>query len=711
MKLRTRLIISFCIIIFVPVMLTGITFWGFGQIQMKGIRQLYDGNTNPYELLLNSIRVLSHFTKADVEKLQKVAGEEPQKLEDLEYLAGINEELNEKYSFLVIRKGEEILYAGDQVTPESLPDFQEEEEGGSIGSYVDEDGKLLLKQIDFLYTDNTKGSMFIVTATEKLLPEIKGMVTDMLLSIILILVFTAGMLVVWIYKGIFNPIRKLQIAAENIKDGNLDFTIEPENDDEIGALCQSFEEMRKRLKDSTEEKISNEKENKVLISNISHDLKTPITAIKGYVEGIIDGVADTQEKMDRYIRTIYNKANEMDTLINELTLYSQIDTNRIPYNFNRIHVSDYFEDCVEELTLDLETKGIGLAYFNYADENIRIIADPEQLKRVINNIVGNSVKYLDKQKGFINIRVRDVGDFIQVEIEDNGKGIAAKDLPYIFDRFYRTDTSRNSATGGSGIGLSIVKKIIEDHGGSIWATSKEHTGTIMYFVMSKVLIIEDEVAIADLEKDYLELSGFNVEIENTGTVGLTRALTEEFDMFILDLMLPGIDGFDICKQIREAKNTPILMVSAKKDDIDKIRGLGLGADDYITKPFSPSELVARVKAHLARYERLIGSNMVENDIVEIRGLKIDKTARRVWVNGEERQFTTKEFDLLAFLAQNPNHVFTKEELFSKIWDLESVGDIATVTVHIKKIREKIEFNTAKPQYIETIWGVGYRFKV
>ncbi len=229
--------------------------------------------------------------------------------------------------------------------------------------------------------------------------------------------------------------------------------------------------------------------------------------------------------------------------------------------------------------------------------------------------------------------------------------------------------------------------------------------------MSKVLIIEDEVTIADLEKDYLELSGFEVEIENNGTVGLARALAEEFDMFILDLMLPGIDGFEICRQIREAKNTPVLMVSAKKDDIDKIRGLGLGADDYITKPFSPSEMVARVKAHLARYERLIGSNMVENDIVEIRGLKIDKTARRVWVNGEERQFTTKEFDLLAFLAQNPNHVFTKEELFSRIWDLESVGDIATVTVHIKKIREKIEFNTAKPQYIETIWGVGYRFKM
>ena len=229
--------------------------------------------------------------------------------------------------------------------------------------------------------------------------------------------------------------------------------------------------------------------------------------------------------------------------------------------------------------------------------------------------------------------------------------------------------------------------------------------------MSRILIVEDEVAIADLEKDYLELSGFEVEIENDGKSGLERALNEDFDLFILDLMLPEVDGFEICKQIREKKNTPILMVSAKKDDIDKIRGLGLGADDYVTKPFSPSELVARVKAQLARYERLIGSNTVENDIVEIRGIKIDKTARRVWVNGEERQFTTKEFDLLTFLAENPNHVFTKEELFRKIWDMESIGDIATVTVHIKKIREKIEMNTNKPQYIETIWGVGYRFKL
>ena len=229
--------------------------------------------------------------------------------------------------------------------------------------------------------------------------------------------------------------------------------------------------------------------------------------------------------------------------------------------------------------------------------------------------------------------------------------------------------------------------------------------------MSKILIVEDELAIAELEKDYLELSGFEVEVATDGIVGLEKALQIDYDLVILDLMLPGVDGFEICRRVRAEKNTPIIMVSAKKDDIDKIRGLGLGADDYMTKPFSPSELVARVKAHLARYNRLIGSNIAENDVIEIRGIKIDKTARRVWINNEEKAFTTKEFDLLTFLAENPNHVYTKEELFREIWDMESIGDIATVTVHIKKIREKVEMNTAKPQYIETIWGVGYRFKL
>lgn len=229
--------------------------------------------------------------------------------------------------------------------------------------------------------------------------------------------------------------------------------------------------------------------------------------------------------------------------------------------------------------------------------------------------------------------------------------------------------------------------------------------------MSRILIIEDEEAIAELEKDYLELSDFEVEIKNNGTDGLKAGLDEEFDLIVLDLMLPGIDGFEICKEIREKKNIPIIMVSAKKEDIDKIRGLGLGADDYMTKPFSPSELVARVKAHLARYERLVSSKAPQNDIIEIRGVKIDKTARRVWIDGEEKAFTGKEFDLLTFLAEHPNHVYTKDELFREIWDMDSIGDIATVTVHIKKIREKVEYDSANPQYIETIWGVGYRFKI
>ena len=328
-----------------------------------------------------------------------------------------------------------------------------------------------------------------------MVPELKSLLIDIMVSIVLILVLTACMLTVWIYTSLINPIKKLQAAAQNIKEGNLDFTIEAESRDEIGELCTSFEEMRQRLKDNAEEKINSEKENKMLISNIAHDLKTPITAVKGYAEGLMDGVADTPEKRDKYIRTIYNKANEMDTLINELTLYAKIDTNRIPYNFAKINVGEYFNDCIEEIGLDLESKNIGLAYFNYTDGATQIIADPEQLRRVIHNIIGNSIKYLDKQRGLINIRIKDVGDFIQVEIEDNGRGIAAADLPYIFDRFYRTDASRNSATGGSGIGLSIVKKIIEDHGGKIWATSKESIGTVMYFVIRKYQEVPNEQSI------------------------------------------------------------------------------------------------------------------------------------------------------------------------------------------------------------------------
>ena len=302
----------------------------------------------------------------------------------------------------------------------------------------------------------------------------------------LIIVFcTASALIFWIYRTVSLPLAKLQAAARNIKEGNLDFEIKNETNDEIGQLCQDFEEMRLRLKANAEEKVAYDKENKELISNISHDLKTPITAIKGYVEGIMDGVADTPEKMDRYIKTIYNKANEMDLLINELTFYSKIDTNRIPYNFTTISAKGYFGDCAEDLFMELEAKGVQFRYRNYLETDSKVIVDPEQLRRVISNIVGNSVKYMDKSDPSITMDLKDVGDFVQIELGDNGKGIAAKDLPNIFDRFYRTDASRNSSKGGSGIGLSIVKKIVEEHGGKIWATSEEGVGTTMYFVIRK----------------------------------------------------------------------------------------------------------------------------------------------------------------------------------------------------------------------------------
>ncbi len=325
----------------------------------------------------------------------------------------------------------------------------------------------------------------IVQAVKMYAVEVREYISNLMVLISLVVPVIVICLVLWIYHSIVTPIHMLQMATQNIKNGNLDFEVEVHNKDEIGELCEDFEEMRIRLKDNAEEKIRSEQQSKELISNISHDLKTPITAIKGYVEGLIDGVADTPEKQNKYLQTVYSKAIDMDHLINELSFYSKIDTNKIPYTFSRLNVVGYFEDCAEDLSRELEDEHIGFAYQNYVDDSVQMIADAEQIKRVINNIVGNSKKYSDKADTKIHMTVKDVGDFVQIEIEDNGRGIAAKDLPYIFDRFYRTDASRNSSKGGSGIGLSIVKKIMEDHGGKIWVTSKEGIGTVMYLVIRK----------------------------------------------------------------------------------------------------------------------------------------------------------------------------------------------------------------------------------
>ena len=487
MKIKTKLIVSFCIILFVPILLTSLTVFGFQQLQFRAIEKTYGMEAGSYNLT-NSLQLLSHMTQTEYDEIVSVTDQTPEQMKDMQFLEQLQEKLSDKYSYLVVKRDGEIYYNGgieDSATLDGLYPYGSAIRDSTLSRYQEAEDQLLIRQVDFAMGDGEEWSAYIITTEQSIRPQIKSMIVQMVIAMVLILIVTAALLIGWLYSSIINPLGHLQVAAENIKEGNLDFQLDVSATDEIGELCVSFEEMRLRLKDNVEEKLSTEKENRMLISNIAHDLKTPITAVKGYAEGILDGVANTPEKVERYVRTIYNKANDMDKLINELTLYSKIDTNRIPYNFTRIHVVDYFNDCAEEIGLDLEARGLTLSYDNRVEPEVMIIADPEQLRRVINNIISNSVKYMNKQAGHISIRLKDVGDFIQVEMEDNGKGIAQRDLPYIFDRFYRADASRNSATGGSGIGLSIVKKIIEDHGGKIWATSKEDTGTCMYFVIRK----------------------------------------------------------------------------------------------------------------------------------------------------------------------------------------------------------------------------------
>ena len=489
MKLKNRIYISFFVIVLVPLLLTGIAFWGFAVYQVRSLQKQYGIEEITYENLSNNTYMLNKITQKLCASLQKTVETEPDKMEDFGYLDNINRELNEKNAYLVVRKGDVITYnksgLDSRVIASELPMYGDMPGENDKGVYIGKDIQALVKQVDFRFPDDTEGTAFVMIRADAMVPRMQSMMMNLILIVVLILAVTAFGLCTWTYHGVITPLAQLKVATKNIKEGNLDFTIEKMGVEEIGNLCEDFEEMRKRLKQTNEEKLAFDKENRELISNISHDLKTPITAVKGYVEGIMDGVADTPEKMNRYIRTIYNKANEMDRLINELTFYSKIDTNRIPYTFNKIHVKDYFEDCIDDLSVELESSGVSLTYFDYLEEDAIVIADAEQLKRVINNIISNSLKYMNKPKGVINIRLRDVGDFIQIEIEDNGKGIAQKDLVNIFDRFYRTDASRNSSKGGSGIGLSIVKKIMEDHGGQVWATSKEGTGTTMYLALRK----------------------------------------------------------------------------------------------------------------------------------------------------------------------------------------------------------------------------------
>jgi len=488
MKLRTRLMVTFLAIVILPVVMICIAGMVLGIAMKQNMRETYGVENVSLALIANPVEGFSELTEDEYEKLKSIARTAPGQFMDEAFLNQCNEELLEKASCLVITYDDEITYNGGVLSDEvcaALTGAGLGNDFGDHGHYL-EGLEVLIKQINFVDQDGTPGRAYIVTNVRNFVSG--GLLMAIVLLVIMVLVLTSLFLTRWIRRGVFVPLTQLNTAMKHIADGDFDYLLEDSKyTGEIATLYNNYDQMRLRLKESAEEQVRAERQNRELISNISHDLKTPITSIKGYVEGIMDGVADTPEKMDRYIKTIYNKANDMNRLINELTIYSGIDSNRIPYNFHKLNVAEYFNDCVEEVGLDLESKNIKLNYTNVVESDTVVIADPEQMKRVINNIVGNSVKYMNKPHGEIDIRLLDEIDSIRVEIEDNGKGVSPKEIGRIFERFYRTDASRNSSQGGSGIGLSIVKKIIEDHGGYIWATSKEGEGTCMHFVLRKYI--------------------------------------------------------------------------------------------------------------------------------------------------------------------------------------------------------------------------------
>lgn len=491
MKLRNKLILSFCIMSILPLVLCGIVICGIFKIHSESIYQSYEVDSE--SILINfysPMEFMGRMTESVYGEIQQVAEENPEKFNDKEYLTSLDKTLEKKLSALTVRKNGYITYASEDINVEDLKDLLPAYDNGrnisDVGIYKGGDYQTLVKQVDFLDSQGNEYSISIITSLKQVVPQIKLMLIQVFTAILLILVVTSFILHLWIYRSVVTPLNKLKLATQNIKAGNFDFEMPAVANNELGEVCRDFEEMRLILKQSSEDKIHSDMEEKELIRNISHDLKTPLTAIKGYVEGILDGIADTPQKQEKYLKTIANKVNDMDKLIDELTIYSKLDTNRVPYSFAKLNLKGYFDDCCEEIRMDLEAQGIDLEYRCHAGNDVLIVADAEQLKRVINNIISNSVKYTEpSRKGKISIDVYDERDYAHIVIADNGKGIGVSELPRIFERFYRTDSSRNSRQGGSGIGLAIVKKIMEDHKGKIWAESVEGEGTTMHLDLLK----------------------------------------------------------------------------------------------------------------------------------------------------------------------------------------------------------------------------------
>ncbi len=489
MKLKNRLLTAFFILIALPTLLLMAAAGTIVSLQLNSLQESYDVEADSTKILMNPVQLLNRLSRATFNEIKLTALRNPRRLEDVHYIDRLNEELYKKYSFIVMRKGEEFVYIGNQEQFENVKSsLQRYGSSNTIvdgGLYVGGKIPFLIKAQDFVFSDGVEGTAFVITDMDTLFPQIKAVMTQSAAAFLLILIFTAVILMLWIYQSILKPLNILRAGMNRIKNGDLEYSLEAVAGDEIGQLCEDFEDMRVRLKKLIDSRLRYEEDIKELISNISHDLKTPLTAIQGYAEGLKDGVADTPDRQTKYLQTILSKANDMSRLVDELSFYAKIDSNTIPYTFKDINIREYFDDCVEEISLDLEMKKIELQYHNDIDTDSTVIADAEQLKRVINNIVGNSVKYMDKRHGILQIRLSDIGPYVQVEIEDNGIGIPKADIPFIFDRFFRADASRNSKKGGSGLGLAISKKIIEDHAGKIWAESGFGVGTTIFFTLKK----------------------------------------------------------------------------------------------------------------------------------------------------------------------------------------------------------------------------------
>lgn len=490
MDFRKRLVVMFMIMTVFPMLL----LISFGLIIMEYqenvMQQAYDTEVNTLQALQNPVQVLNRLTRGTFDELKAVTKENPDTLSDTSYLQELNESLEKRQAFLVVRKGGALLFCGNdtlyEMIEDSLPEYGAYNTNVDGGLYVNGKVPYLVKQQDFLFTDGETGSAYIISDVNKLMPQTKTSLFQAIGSVVIVFLVTGLFLILWSYAGIIKPINKLKQATRRVKEGDLDFRLEKTGSDEIGELSADFEEMRAHLKTEIDTRIQYEEDLRTLIGNISHDLKTPLTTIKGYAEGMMDGVADTPEKQEKYLRTIRSKAEDMTRMVEELSLYTRIDCKSYPYHFEKVRLRDFFWDCIEEDEPELLRKNIKIKLSDNLPEDDTVYADREQLKRITMNIIGNAVKYLSKDGGEITITLIDELSYIRTEITDTGAGIPKKDLPHIFERFYRGDTSRNTGKGGSGLGLAIVKQIVEDHGGTIGARSEEGEGATISFTLLKV---------------------------------------------------------------------------------------------------------------------------------------------------------------------------------------------------------------------------------